>query len=131
MATDSEWFEGKRYHRKTCLPISFWIGVIALTGCFLYGAKAFADTSFQAKDGSVKYVRHSAQCEDADILKYLLAMGAGHLIDQFKKGTLTYGGREWRSCWIEMQETVFSVDEEGSPLEPIPATLFKQVGQGA
>ncbi len=103
---------------------------IALVGA-LWAGKVYADDSVGTHDGSVKYVRHEAQCDDADILAVLLRMGAGDFLATFKKGTLTYGGREWRSCWTEIDGTVYSVDEEGVPFEPIPARSFKKTGVGA
>ena len=91
----------------------------------MYGScwPVLADEFF-TKDRSVGLVRHEARCEHSKILAHLVAMGGGQFLDKFKKATLTFGGREWESCWIEMDGFVISIDEEGAPLEPIPARLF-------
>lgn len=82
-------------------------------------------------DGQYGYIRHEAKCDDADILKHLAGMGAGSRLDEFKNGTLTYEGKNWRSCWIEVDGTVYSVDSEGAPFQPLPVSIFKKTGLGA
>ena len=104
--------------------------VIMLIVGMIVPKAAHADSQITAPDGTDVYVRHDAKCDDADILAHLTRMGAGEMLDQFKKGTLTYGGRKWRSCWIEYQEHVVSVDEEGAPLQALPVRMFKPVGAG-
>jgi hypothetical protein len=118
-----------RYWLRLAVLVALAATALYVVGLFL-PKEARAESSVAAADGSVKYVRHDGQCEDADILKHLAQMGAGERLSEFKRGTLTYGGREWRSCWIEVDEMVYSVDEEGSPLQALPARIFKQAGTG-
>jgi hypothetical protein len=98
-----------------------WVWIFAIIVCF--PSMLLADEFF-TKDRSVGLVRHDARCEHSKILAHLVAMGAGQLLEHFKKATLTYGGRDWESCWIELDGFVMSVDEEGVPLEPIPSNRF-------
>lgn len=102
--------------------------VSAVAALFLLGVKKAIADEVRAPDGSVVYVRHDAACNDADILAHILRLGGGERAGEFKKGTLTYDGRDWRSCWIEVGGLVYSIDEEGSPLEPLPSRLFKARG---
>lgn len=111
----------------------FWhIACCASLGVILALAvrEARADVA-SSPTGDVKLERHQAACDDADILAHVLRMGGAHVIDKLKKATLTYGGREWRSCWVEIDGYVFSVDEEGAPLQKIPASAFKDKSGGA
>lgn len=111
--------------RDTLLPKLFWALVIGLAlAAALYPVFARAD-EFRSPDRSVALVRHDAQCDDADIVAHILRLGGGDLVDRFKKATLTYGGRDWRSCWVELDGMVYSVDEEGSPLQALPVRMFK------
>jgi hypothetical protein len=41
---------------------------------------------------------------------------------------LTYGGADWDSCWIAVDGHVYSIDEEGAPLQPIPLRAFNEEG---
>lgn len=146
MASDKDFIECKDWSLFHADPVErdrrffYWLRLAewtALAACILFVIGLFlpkpahADSQVSAPDGTVVYVRHDAKCDDADIVAHLTRMGAGERVGEFKKGTLTYGGRKWRSCWIEYQEHVVSVDEEGSPLQPLPVRLFKPVGSGA
>ena len=118
-------YQDEEEARDTLLPKLFWAAVIGLAlAAALYPALSRAD-EFRSQDRSVALVRHDAKCDDADILAHILRLGGGDLLQQFKKATLTYGGRDWRSCWIEVDGMVYSIDEEGSPLQPLPARLFR------
>ena len=64
------------------------------------------------------------RCSDATVLKHLLSKSRPELLDKFKDARLTWGGKEWASCWIEFDGMVYSMDEEGSPLQPIPREMF-------
>lgn len=123
MSEEKEYFTN--FPNLTLLPWLIWGVIIGLIiAALFYSARLHADEA-RAADGSVAYVRHDAPCDDADINAHIIRLGAGQMLSQFKKGTLTYGGRDWRSCWIEVQEFVYSVDEEGAPFEAIPARIFK------
>lgn len=99
-----------------------------IAACAVYGIKKARADEYASQRGEVKLVRHQAPCDDADIGAHILRLGGGELLGQFKKATLTYGGREWRSCWVEVHGMVYSVDEEGEPLQAIPASMFKDGG---
>lgn len=114
---------GSRKGNNVKLPR--WVWVFAFLVCW---PSIVLSDEFFTKDRSVGLVRHDVRCENSTILAHLVAMGAGQFLDQFKKATLTYGGRKWESCWIELDGFVMSVDEEGVPLEPIPSNRFSKVG---
>jgi hypothetical protein len=46
----------------------------------------------------------------------------------FKRAILTYGDRDWASCWAEVNGVVLSVDEEDAPFQAVPRVLFKEEG---
>ena len=46
-------------------------------------------------------------------------------IAKFKSAVLTWRGKDWASCWIEVGGLIYSIDEEGAPLEPIPFGFFR------
>ena len=130
-ATKQEWLTSLRAKQQRATMAPYWVitALILGVGLALFAGRVWAD-AFRAPRGDVVLVRHQAQCEDADILAALLKMGAGHLVGDFKKATLTWEGRDWRSCWIEADGYVYSIDETGELLQPIPASLFKD-GPGA
>lgn len=66
------------------------------------------------------------QCSDADVLKHLLARVRPELLNQFKDATLRWEGKDWASCWIDVQGMVYSMDAEGSPLQPLPREMFRE-----
>lgn len=129
----SEYEEQERKHERWALR-RIIVGIIAALVLGLGGAfwlkKALAD-EVRTPDGQYGYIRHEAQCDDADILAHLARMGAGAMLEQFKKGTLTHKGENWRSCWIEVDGTVYSVDSEGAQFQPLPVGIFKKTGTGA
>lgn len=125
-ATKAEWLASLReQQRKTVAPYSLLAILLglALAGA-LWSGRVYGD-SFRSPRGEVVLVRHQEPCDDAAILLHLQRGGLGRIAHQFKRATLTYGGRDWKSCWIEVGEWVYSVDEEGSPLERIPVDRFK------
>jgi len=44
---------------------------------------------------------------------------------RFKAAVLFYAGRDWASCWADVDGVVLSMDEEGAPLQPLPRREFK------
>ena len=64
-------------------------------------------------------------CADATVLKYLTPKVAPDYLVKFKAAVLTWEGRNWESCWIEFDKVIYSIDEEGVQLQPIPKRLFK------
>ena len=67
-----------------------------------------------------------ARCSDAAVLKHLMQRVRPDLLDKFKDARLHWEGKDWASCWIELDGMVYSMDAEGAPLQPIPRALFKE-----
>lgn len=64
-------------------------------------------------------------CSDAAVLKHIITRIRPDLAVQFKNARLYWDGKEWASCWLEYQGIVYSIDEEGSALQPIPMDAFR------
>jgi hypothetical protein len=129
--SDKDYFGGRHVDddaMQKCFVRRVMLGTLLgalVAACVLYSVRPARADAYRSKNGEAALVRHQTQCDDADILTHILRLGGGELLGQFKKATLTYGGREWRSCWIEIDGMVYSVDEEGAPMQAIPASLFK------
>jgi len=65
------------------------------------------------------------RCGDAAILKHLLTRVNAATLEKFKDARLFYGGKEYASCWVEWDGVVFSIDDTGETLQPIPRSSFK------
>lgn len=113
---------------------------IALMLCLLAWAPAEAALSYFNKggDGQRAGLRLSdAPCTNEKVLAALKAKVPERFHARFKAAVLTWDGRQWHSCWvrIEVQEAngeetphIWSIDEEGAPLDPpngIPLRLFR------
>lgn len=114
------------------MPWKFWVIVIAVVACALYPLKAKAALNFKndTPNGPVGLRLSEAPCTNPKVLAQIKAE-FHHL---FKAAVLTYGGRDWHSCWTEIEmpdqhgklhQTIISIDEEGSPFQPIPKKLFR------
>lgn len=66
-----------------------------------------------------------SRCSNAAVLKHLLVRVPPDYLDRFKDARLRYEGKDWASCWFELDGMVYSIDEEGAPLQPIPRDLFR------
>ena len=44
---------------------------------------------------------------------------------KFKAAVLTWEGRQWESCWVEVNGIVHSIDEEGAFFQPVPFRMFR------
>lgn len=64
-------------------------------------------------------------CSDAAVLAHLAQRATPAFIGTFKTALLTWEGMEWASCWVEFGGMVYSIDAEGSRLQPIDRRLFK------
>lgn len=64
-------------------------------------------------------------CTDAAVVRQLVAKIRSDLVDGFRRGRLTWEGKDWESCWMLHEDVVYSIDEEGSMFQPIPLRLFK------
>ena len=56
------------------------------------------------------------------ILQKLLGLPT---VRKFKAAELTWGGARYASCWIEFNKVIYSIDEAGDPMEPLPRELFR------
>lgn len=64
-------------------------------------------------------------CSDVVVLKHLAGNVRPEFLDKFKNARLYWAGKEWASCWLELDGVVYSLDEEGTPLQPIPRSAFR------
>ena len=44
---------------------------------------------------------------------------------KLKAAVLTWEGRQWESCWVEVNGVVHSIDEEGAFFQPVPFRMFR------
>jgi len=106
--------------------------VVLIVGTIvLYSGRANAAPTFkgQGDNGPIVLVLLQDACKDEKVLRHINQPFHAKL----KAARLTWGGRQWSSCWIElemmsngrMEKFVFSVDEEGSPLQAIPRRAFR------
>ena len=110
-----------------------WASFALLVAAFIGLPTAFAQTTeesevFRAegKNGHPAALRiFQSPCEDAQVLAHLIRRGAAEMVQGFKKAVLTWDGKDWSSCWIEVDGIVFSLDEENSPFQPVPRAMFK------
>lgn len=116
--------------RRLAWWLFFIIGLVLLFHPLFarYGHAAPVFRAQSASSGPVALKLLQDPCKNSAVIAYLTKLGAGPNLRKFKAAVLTYGGRDWASCWIEFDGYVYSVDEEGSPLEPIPRKQFKEEG---
>lgn len=88
-------------------------------------AAVLADPTLKAPNGD-GLVLHDTPCQHEEVLVHLLRMGAP--VVMFKQATLTYEGKDWKSCWIDIEGVVLSWDEEGAPFMKLPRSAFKEPG---
>ena len=67
------------------------------------------------------YRRLSTPCVNKKVLEHILPSHQAN----FKAGVLVFEGKEYASCWVEHNGMVFSVDEKGDLLQPLPAGAFR------
>lgn len=99
-----------------------WVVILIYLTC--WPAAVFAHPTLTASNGD-SLILYEAKCEDQAILAYIVANGAGKYLDQFKQATLLFGGVTLKSCWLEHEGLVYSIDETGDKLQPIPRSAFK------
>lgn len=101
---------------------------LASAGLLLYAASAHAAPVFrgQSNDGKVMSLRLLNEPCAEKVKMHLAVRVPAAFMEKFKAARLTFGGRDWDSCWVEHDGYVFSIDEEGAPLQPIPRTAFRE-----
>lgn len=105
---------------QTILHPAAWLLILA---AFFYGL-AHAVPTFKAntQDGGQMVLQLLEEpCTNEKVLQHIQPE---HQF-RFKAAKLKWGGADWASCWAEAGGTVFSIDEAGSPLQPIPRRLFR------
>lgn len=139
--SDTDWFEGCTEELNIMHdddPKSTRWGVklvLALLAFILAGAVASrceAAEIFRSTDdrgGQMTLRLYEDKCANESVNAHLVRLKvAPEYIAQFKRAMLFYWGREWASCWFEQDGRIYSVDEHGDPLQPIPRRLFQQEG---
>jgi len=98
--------------------------VVALFALLALGFSVFASEVFTAKDGkeSVTLRLYDKPCTNPKVV----ALVQPSRLPLLKAATLTWtDGKDYASCWVDLNGTVYSIDEGGDPLQPIPRELFK------
>ena len=103
----------------TALAVAFCI--LALATASVYAAPTFQGIG--SNNRPMRLVLYEEPCSP-EVLLWLKPQ----LHDLFKRATLTWGDRDWKSCWLQWEGKVYSIDEEGSAFQPIPANLFFEPG---
>jgi hypothetical protein len=129
-----EWFHGltTELSRNQRRQIRSWVfiaaaalGVLALS---FFAGRATAAEVFKAENeqGPVVLRLSKEPCTDKKMLDVLYE----RILDdrRFKAAVLTYGGKDWKSCWVEVDGAVLSIDEEGAPFQPVPRQMFREEG---
>jgi hypothetical protein len=111
-------------YTDTIIPIPLWAVILIAALC--WPAAALADEVFRGKDQQdVETVLRITDkpCASKEVLAFLHE----RLLDdrRFKASVLTWKGQDWPSCYAEKDETVFSIDSEGSPFQPVPRSMFR------
>ena len=96
---------------------------IAVPAAFAQSSKVFRATGINGKLAVLRIF--FTPCENAAVLKVMVVTVKPELLDKFQRAKLTWDGRDWESCWLEFGGNVYSIDEDGSPFQPIPMALFK------
>lgn len=143
MSQETEWFEGKSHNRR--MIIFPWIlrAVIvgASIGAVFYAGGVRAALAYESMGGNgqpAKLRLSEAPCTNENVIKHLHSFIKPQYIPRFKAAILTWGGKDWHSCWLELDlldqngrevQTIWSVDEEGTPFNPpygVPRSLFRE-----
>ena len=100
----------------------------AIALAFLIGT-ATANEIFTSKDlddTTMSLELFQDQCVNAKILAWLVLNVNMPYVQRFQRARLHWKGKDWASCWIDIDGLVYSVDEEGVKLlPPIPRAMFK------
>lgn len=112
----------------TILPLKYWFLLALFVG--VGTAEAALNYRVESPNGTVGLRLSEAPCTEAKVLMHIKPS----FHSKFKAAVLTYGGRDWHSCYIEVETpdqqgklipVIYSIDEEGSQFQPIPKRVFK------
>lgn len=117
----------RAYWRRIGVEVVAILIAAFLLGSALYAGKVYAAEVFKAEgqDGSpIAYRLTDKPCTNKGVLKYLY----GRVMDdrRFKAGILTWKGKNYESCWIDVDGYVHSWDSTGEKFQPVPRGMFKE-----
>lgn len=104
-----------------------WLIFIALAGVGIVKCAQAAPTfnAFGMDGNPAALELRQTPCENAAVVKHLREKVKPEYISSFRAAVLTWGGKQWASCWIERDGVIFSIDEEGSYFQPTPRRFFR------
>ena len=103
-------------------------GLFALLVAAFIAVPALAAPVFKTQGpdgGPASLTLLETQCSDPTVLKHLKNMVKPDFLDKLKNARLLWENKVWASCWFEYQGVVYSVDEEGTQLQPVERSRFK------
>ena len=109
---------------------SFLMKCAVVIGAFcllmLLASQAIGAPVFRAQTpvGPVALKLHNTPCKSEKVKAHFPKVRP-EFHDKLRAATLTYGGKDWESCWVVVGGFVNSIDEEGAFLEPIDMRAFK------
>lgn len=103
---------------------------IVLVGLILalWTPKSMAAPTFRGAGDNgqpVALVLHQGECVSPKVLAVIAAKINPAFHAGWRKAVLTYGGKDWESCWFLIGGVVYSLDEEGAQFVPIPRSQFR------
>lgn len=104
-----------------------WGSFALLVALFIVMPAIFAAPTFRSTGNNgqpMSLTLLETKCSNAKVLAHIINRIRPELIDQLKNATLYWEGKSWASCWVEVDGVVYSMDEEGAPLQPIPRSAF-------
>lgn len=118
--------EAKEERRKLRSWAHYAFGAGCALALFIAAFNAIADEIFRSKDhqGQDAVLRiKNEPCANKKVIDKLQADFLDYRL--FKASVLTWKGKDFASCWVEKNGHVLSVDEDGSPFQPVPRRVFK------
>lgn len=132
---ETNWFENKSVeekHERDYLRRILMGSLLAVFFCWavIYAVASHAAPELVAVDRNdrpMKLTLLTGPCPES-VRKWFDRIHPA-LHSGMRAAKLLYGGKVWDSCWIELQGHVFSIDEEGVPLQGgqgIPRAMFRE-----
>ncbi len=112
------------------VALAMWTLLIAamVIGCLAWTIEANAAEVFATEDRTdqaMSLTLLETKCSNEVIRVLLAARIKPELVAAFKDSRLLWQGKEYASCWLDHEGVVYSIDELGEPLQPIPREYFK------
>ena len=108
------------------------ISVLILAALVLMLATdAYSVPAFRARSSQGEIVLRllDAKCSNEKVMAHIKTKVRAEYQNEFRDGKLSWhDGKDYATCWIAMDGVVFSIDEEGSPLNPVPYRSFVEEG---